>query len=422
MRAILVILIVCLIGKDLEFAPFPYVLRGTAQGLCLIVGAFAMLPLLSSSVFTRYWPMLLYVLVLLGTAPITDHPVFVLLEVGSLMSGVLFFLAYFESQPSLRELRMRVLVRWTMIAYGFAIVAALAALVLSPSLVYESLYAGDMLGYEHRFHGLFGKSAMMGAAAGLYIGFAALTIKGSGRKLLIMAPGLACLALTQSRTFWFAALVAGGATSWIYFRHLRTVIIGVAAILGLMATLFIAFKISVNTAGVENFTRLNTLSNLTGRTAIWQAAYDGWSRRPWFGYGYTLGGEALLGEGTPGKEIDPSELSRTTLHNGYVQSVMDSGLVGFVLYLAAMTIGIWRVIRYDTERRFPEALYAMLFLAISNVGESIIYSGSIFHSLCFWAFAIFAMGLKRLQPSRSNATQPSPSPIPVANRLPNLMQ
>lgn len=422
MRAILVILIVCLVGKDLEFAPFPYVLRGTAQALCLITGAVAMLPLLSGSLLARYWPMLLYAAVLLGTVPLTDHPVFVLLEVGSLISGVIFFLAYFESQPSLRESRMRVLVLWTMIAYGFAIVAALAALVVSPNLVYESLYAGDMFGYEHRFHGLFGKSAMMGAAAGLYVGLAALGIKGSARKLLAVAPGLACLALTQSRTFWFAALVAGGATSWIYFRHLRTVIFGFAAGLALMAVLFIAFKISVNTAGVENFTRLNTLSNLTGRTAIWQAAYDGWSTRPWFGYGYTLGAEGLLGKGISGKEIDPSELSRTTLHNGYVQSLMDSGLVGLVLYLTAMTIGISRVVRYDTDRRFPEALYAMLFLAISNVGESIIYSGSIFHSLCFWAFAIFAMGLKSPQSLRSDATQTSLSPSPVANRLPNLMR
>ena len=45
----------------------------------------------------RYWPVLGYLFVLLLTAQFTQFPLFVLLEVLSLASAIVFAIAYFES-------------------------------------------------------------------------------------------------------------------------------------------------------------------------------------------------------------------------------------------------------------------------------------------------------------------------------------
>jgi hypothetical protein len=37
--AVLIIFVVCLIGKDVAFAPAPYVMRGAAQAICFASGS-----------------------------------------------------------------------------------------------------------------------------------------------------------------------------------------------------------------------------------------------------------------------------------------------------------------------------------------------------------------------------------------------
>jgi O-antigen ligase len=146
---------------------------------------------------------------------------------------------------------------------------------------------------------------------------------------------------------------------------------------------------------VNTFARLDSVANLTGRTELWQAAYRGFRDRPWFGYGFTMGGVGLEDDTAVPSDADPTQYSRQTLHNGYIQSVMDAGVIGFFFYLMTLLMAIGRIVRFDSKRRFPEALYVLLFLSIANLGESVVYSGSVFQSLSFWVFAIFALGLSR---------------------------
>ena len=113
-----------------------------------------------------------------------------------------------------------------------------------------------------------------------------------------------------------------------------------------------------------------------------------------FGYGFTLGGLGLTNLQAVSGDDDPTQYSRMTLHNGYVQSIMDAGLVGFFFYLMTIFVSIRCILRFDKDRQFPEALYVLVFLSIANGGESVVYSGSVFQSLCFWVFAVFAMHLK----------------------------
>lgn len=399
-------------------------MRGAAQTLCFAAGLLYLAPLLSTALLARYWPVLLYVATLLATAPFTTFPGFVLLQILSLTSAIVFSIAYFETFPGAREDSLTLLVTCVVVMYGMAAVASLAFIKLQPALAYEALFAGNATGYEIRFRGVFSKSGIMAAASGLLVGLALISVKRWLLKLALVIPGLLCLALTQSRSFWLAGLVAGGATAWRYYPRLRTWIYTFFGLAALLVAVALALNISVDTSGVHSFARLNSVTTLSGRTALWQAAYTGWSQKPLFGYGYTLGGLGLTNFKSIDADDDATQYSRMTLHNGYVQSVMDAGLVGFFFYLATVFVSIRSVLRFDKHKRFPECLFVLLFLSIANGGESVVYSGSVFQSLCFWVFAVFAMHLKSNQEDIPPATRieaPSEFGDP-ASRWPNLLR
>jgi hypothetical protein len=103
---------------------------------------------------------------------------------------------------------------------------------------------------------------------------------------------------------------------------------------------------------------------------------------------------------------------------------MDAGLIGFCCYALTILIALSGVIRHDSKRRFPEAMYVLLFLSIANCGESVVYSGSVFPSLCFWVFAVFAMSLKACDHGAENVEQSeASSKKPIAVPPPsNLMR
>lgn len=421
MRAVLFVLVVFMIGKDVSFAPFPHVLRGAAQMLCFAAGLVSILPLLSIQLLSRYWPVLSYLLVLLFTAPFTPFPVFVLLQVLSLISAVMFAIAYFERQHAADRTTLMQLTSYTVLTYGVLIISSLALARLLPALAYDDMFIGAEAGYELRFRGIFSNSPMMGAAAGLLVGLTSFYVTRWPLRLALVVPGLLCLALTQSRSFWVAALAAGGMTAWLYYPRLRNWIYACFGVVVLVVA--IALSVKVDTSSVDRFARLNSVRTLTGRTALWQAALNSWSERPWLGQGFTLGGSVLADDRALARPQDPAAVSRRTLHNGYIQSLMDAGLVGSFFYAMSFLTAIGRVIRYDFRRRYPEALYVLLFLSIANGGESVVYSGSNFPSLCFWVFAVFAMSLlPRGEGLRKADLIAAPSAAPrVVRRPQNLM-
>jgi len=418
MRAVLLIFVVCLIGKDLAYAPFPYVLRGAAQGLCLLAGFIAIIPYLSANVVARYWPVLGYVATLLITVPFSRFPLFTLLQVASLLSAIVFFIGYFERQRLRGNLNLGPLAYAIVAVYGVACLLGLIMIKLRPDVAYGALNAGTWVGEELRFRGLFSKSGMMGAASGLLVGFAAIQLRRMPTKLITVAIAATCLLLTQSRSFWIAAIVAGFATMWRYYPKLRSIAIAMLIGGAMMGAIFSELGLRIDTANAAKFARLDTVATFTGRTQLWNDAINGLRQRPWFGYGFTLGSTGLAANkrilNDEDSQLDPTNLSRQTLHNGYVQCALDAGLVGLFFYCATMLIALRRLIGCDRARQFPVALYGLIFLMVANSGESVIYSGSIFQSLCFWAIAIFSLGLvgRRREASKpKSATQKHAPPL-----------
>ncbi len=81
------------------------------------------------------------------------------------------------------------------------------------------------------------------------------------------------------------------------------------------------------------------------------------------------------------------------MHNGYIQSLVDSGVIGTLFYVLVVLLAIRSFYRYDRKRAFPAEFAGLIFLTVANLGEAVIYSASVFSSILFWLLAIFALSL-----------------------------
>jgi O-antigen ligase len=155
---------------------------------------------------------------------------------------------------------------------------------------------------------------------------------------------------------------------------------------------------------VAHTLRTDSIENLTGRTKVWKYALSSWWDRPLFGYGFTTGDEPFntgdepfnARKGTPlaGKGRD---VKRYTLHNGYIQALLDSGAVGAALYVVVLGLAIIRIARPQaTQLRVP--LFILLFAAIANMGETIIFSAATFQSVLVWYCVVFGLSLAEQVP------------------------
>ena len=110
---------------------------------------------------------------------------------------------------------------------------------------------------------------------------------------------------------------------------------------------------------------------LTGRTLIWTFAMDGIRQRPWLGHGYAVfWRQSLVGQ------IMPVGLAATHAHDGYLDVLLDCGIVGMVL------VGLMLLLysRNTLRRLFNQAealsdftRFAFMFLCIfvtMNLTES----------------------------------------------------
>ncbi|MBI2799514.1 MAG: O-antigen ligase family protein [Gammaproteobacteria bacterium] len=396
MRFALSLIVVLLVGKDTFQLGDPYVMRGFAQFLGLLIGIVGILTDVPRNFIAKYWPAIGYLISLIATSIDSSDQSFVLLQIGSLLAIVFFGIAYFNLPPARRVDAHQWLTISIIAVYMGVMIGSLVAAKLAPGLAYEQLFSGDAYGSELRFRGLFSKSGMMGAASGLTLGLAFFGIKSRILKILISVPTLICMFLTLSRTFWVASFVSGVITSWHYYPK-KGYIVSAALIAALVVGLgAAAFNYSVDKEAASKIFRLNTLSTLSGRVDLWARGLKALEYRPWLGYGFTVGSEGLQNI-KPGLGLssarDARLVARTSLHSGYMQSILDSGIIGTLFYLNVIGISLWRFWRNDSKREFPAAFYGVLFFSIANFGENIIYSASVFHSVAFWILATLGLSL-----------------------------
>jgi len=400
LRAALVILIISLVFKDVSQLGDPYILRGIAQLNCLLIGCIYLIAHTNPQIIFRYWPIFGYLFSLLLSCLFASDILFVFLQIASITSVMLFSIAYYESNISLGTTRNRTLIHLTIFAYFIVLLVSIMAIFIWPNIAYEHLLVGNMAGYQTRFRGLFSKSGMMGACAGLLIGLAWFGITTWWRKIILIIPALVCLLMTQSRTFWVASIIASTVTIWFYYSlRNKLVLICIMLITGIIGWGIIG-NIDFNSKHIRHTVRSESLTGLTGRVNLWQQSWQRFTHRPFLGYGLTLGSEAIIEkQSNPyvfnSDKSNKRETSKTTLHNGYVQSIFDSGLVGTIFYAFIILLSFCSFVHKDTNREFPAEFYALVFLIVANCGESIIYGASSYHTMLFWILAVFALSLRK---------------------------
>ena len=88
-----------------------------------------------------------------------------------------------------------------------------------------------------------------------------------------------------------------------------------------------------------------------------------------------------------------------TLHNGYLQALLDSGAIGAALYVAVILSALGCFLFYDRDKRYASEFYGLLFLAIANLGETVIFGAAVLHGVWFWYLSVLALTLALARPS-----------------------
>jgi O-antigen ligase len=224
--------------------------------------------------------------------------------------------------------------------------------------------------------------------------------------------GGACLALTLSRTTWVGCFIAVCITSWLYYPRKRVLVTAGASALAFVA--FCMFILNVlpdpeTVSSVGRVLRVGSISTFNGRTKIWHDGFAAFSKTPILGHGFTAGGEAFHSDNerirlstvisanqeTPSTLDKSRSIGMSTLHNGIIQSLLDSGIVGTFFYLAAMLAALRGFLLCDRSRRYPAEFACLVFLLVTNIAQNVIYSAAVFDSILFWGLVVFALSLRR---------------------------
>jgi len=392
-RALAVLLVVLLIAKDASHLGDRFIMRGLVQAACLFYGVFWLMTHVEGNLVRRYLVVFAYILVLSVSSCLSDYFEFSAWQVLSLVSVITFGVAVCEGHGTSNV--PQTILRATGITYLVVCVLSIAGIWLMHDVVYDTSGAGGA-----RFCGIFGKPGMMGSASGILLGialFGGCKWRHFNRtyQLIAALAALSCLALTGARTFWVAAAVAAVIVSWFYLQNRFKVYGAVSALVGFVVLLAAIGDYKVSQPTQNEILRTESIENLSGRTGVWAEAMTRLGERPWFGYGFGAGGIGAVVDFGAVASSTPAWSTVPTLHDGYVQSLMDSGMVGTALYGLVIGMAVFRMMVRDKRKKHGAECFALVFLAVGNVGESVIFTASTFPSILFWYVAILAFSLRR---------------------------
>lgn len=73
----------------------------------------------------------------------------------------------------------------------------------------------------------------------------------------------------------------------------------------------------------------------TGREIIWSVFLDAWEKQPWIGYGYSIAERNF-------SLFAGQEASFTSAHNGYLSLLVNTGIIGFLLFSPIFLRTLWQ--------------------------------------------------------------------------------
>ena len=93
-----------------------------------------------------------------------------------------------------------------------------------------------------------------------------------------------------------ALLVAMSSTLWLYKPKYRVALVTCIGLLSAIVFLWMSGMISGGEV-IQKALRVESIGHMSGRTNIWEAAFEAIRNSPYVGFGYTKGAEGLLSLG-----------------------------------------------------------------------------------------------------------------------------
>jgi len=198
----------------------------------------------------------------------------------------------------------------------------------------------------------------------------------------------------QSRTSYatFAVALVVCVIDGLRQRKLGRVLIasGCASVAGLLSLGFFDTIMSV----VQRGESAEEITSLSGRTDYWSAALE---HADWFGGGLAVGARSLIYVAA-----DTFHKGMVSLHNSYLEVIMDAGYIGGACYIIAIVTNITRI-GFRSLRRPSE--FNVVFLACSIIFATrgmtsvvlAIYSPDFFMMMLFWMYLSVSSDKKIVQ-------------------------
>jgi O-antigen ligase len=259
-----------------------------------------------------------------------------------------------------------------------AMFLVLAIAILLNTLLIPVIPAGS-LGYA----GIYAQKNTLGAIAAICLIFSItyLLSRGASFKiftLIIAALSGGLLIISQSKTSLGLAVIcpllaAGIVTLSRMFRAPFLVTTAVIAIaMGFLFFIVVeGLQLSVSDISLILFND----TTFTGRTYIWDYVLNFFDQRPWLGWGYQSFWS--IGADAPSLKADNFVSGLNQSHNGYVDILLETGIIGFVVILAFLT-SLIRAIDRSWKARADVAILLLsltLFCSIHNLLESSLTRG-----------------------------------------------
>ncbi|HTT79647.1 MAG TPA: O-antigen ligase family protein [Stellaceae bacterium] len=282
-------------------------------------------------------------------------------------------------------------------------VAGLYCILLTPFLMYIVLTGARTWGNRLAANGL---QENTWGVMGLLLCFGALALRNRVLAFAGFATGIATIIASDSRENLVcvaAGLFVIGALEWrtmVKGSRLFAVLAGSCLALVMIAMLLDPYVYdAIHYIKADIFVVDDPLrgvgSGVSGRSGLWEAAYDTWLKSPVLGVGYRMH-EQFLPDGMPG-------------HNAYLAMLADTGVVGFVWYFVLLIGSLLASLGIQDQwtRRFVVAMIVARF--IGGMFDRITIDGGNMNGLLFIMCTSVALADQSLRKATSLLQEPPPA-------------
>jgi len=346
----------------------------------------------SLRVMTRDWALCLFAGLLLASALWSELPAWAFKR-AAVMVQTTWFGLYLASRFSIEE-QLR--------ALSWVLVLSLAVFAASALLDPAGAFATP--GYEAAFRGPLAHKNEVARLMALAIPALLLRVRGvpHQRGLMGLALAMAALFLVLAQSLGGTLVAAMLGSVVVAQRWVRP--LGVGALL--LPTLVVAVGSAAAIGGLLDgvLTALGKDPTLTGRTEIWEQTMRLLSERPLLGHSMASFWQLDI--------VERTGMWFSNAHNGYLQLLIDLGLVGLVTFGFQLLTTLVRSLRW-AQLRDPAALWpycVAAFMLVYNVFEvsvveenSIVWVLYVSASLAVRSPAVRRPGGVAVQPVRTHA-------------------